>query len=196
MATSNEVTHLLERLREGDQASLPQLLAVLYDELRRMAVGQLRRERPDHTLQPTALLNEAYLRLVDQRQQDWKNRAHFLGVASTAMRRVLMHHARKQAADKRGGQARQVTLFDAAHLFEEPAEDLLALDEALDRLAGFDAVNARIVELRFFGGLTMEEIAKLLELPLRNVERGWRVTRAWLRSEISGEPDPKPESEP
>lgn len=184
MDPADEVTQILGELREGDEASFSRLLSLLYDEMHRLASGQLRRERADHTLQPTALLNEAYMRLVDQRNQNWKNRSHFLAVASTAMRRVLLHHAQKRRADKRGGGAQKVTLFEAASVFEERADDLLALDEALDRLAEFDPVNARLVELRFFGGLPMEEIAKVLEIPLRSAERGWRVTRAWLKNEI------------
>ncbi|MBI1849316.1 MAG: sigma-70 family RNA polymerase sigma factor [Planctomycetes bacterium] len=184
MNPTDAVTRFLDEWRQGDATVLPKLLAVLYDEMHRIAERQLRHERSDHTLQPTALVHEAYLRLVDQRSQNFENRAHFLAVASTAMRRVLMQHARGRDAQKRGGGRVQVTLGDVAGAFEERATDLVALDDALERLEQFDPVKSRIVELRFFGGLTIEEIADVLGIATRTVERDWRAARAWLKVEV------------
>lgn len=186
MEPQSDITILLGQLKNGDETALSQLMPLLYDEMRDIAKRHFRRERSDHTLQPTALLNEAYLKLIEQRNQSWENRSHFLSVASTAMRRVLMHHASKKNTEKRGGERDRITLFEAASIFEERAEDLLALDEALDRLAEFDPQNAKIVELRFFCGLTNDETAEVLGVSTRTVERGWRVARAWLKSQIDG----------
>lgn len=187
VTTPTDITRMLAAMDEGDEEVLPKLLSAVYDELHGLAERHLKRERRDHTLQATALLNEAYLRLVDQRNQDWKNRSHFLAVASTAMRRVLLHHARSHLAQKRGGDHGKVTLFEAASVFEERAEDLVALDEALEKLSEFDPQNARVVELRFFGGLKVEETAEILGISTRSVERGWRVARAWLRQAMEPE---------
>ncbi len=187
MPPSTEVTRLLAQCRAGDREVLSRLLPLVYEDLRELADRQLRRERQDHTLQATALVHEAYLRLVDQDAQNYENRAHFLALAATAMRRILVNHAIARRAEKRGGGAERVTLFEAASVFEERAEDLVALDEALDRLAAVDPQNSRIVELRFFAGLSADETAECLSLSLRTVERGWRFAKAWLRKEI-GEP--------
>lgn len=184
MADSNEVTELLERCRAGDGEALASLLPLVYDDLRAIARRHLGRERRDHTLQPTALVHEAYLRLVGERNQSLENRAQFLALAATAMRRILINHAEARAAVKRGGGAQKVTLFEAASVLDERAEDLLALEEALQRLEALDAEKARIVELRFFAGLTAEESAPVLGLSLRSVERGFRFAKAWLRKEL------------
>ncbi len=182
---SDSVTRLLANLRGGDDAALPGLIAGVQDELRALAARHLARERPDHTLQPTALVNEAYLRLIDQRDQNWEARSHFLAIASTAMRRVLMEHARSRVAQKRGGGAQRVTLFEVPSALDERPENLLALDDALEQFAAIDPKNARIVELRWFGGLEVAEIAALLEVSTRTVERGWRAAAAWLRERLA-----------
>jgi RNA polymerase sigma factor (TIGR02999 family) len=187
MTPPTEVTRLLAQCRDGDREVLSRLLPLVYADLRELAGRHLRRERPDHTLQPTALVHEAYLRLVDQDERTFENRAHFLAIAATAMRRILVNHAVARRAEKRGGGAEKVTLFEAASVFEERAEDLVALDEALDRFAAIDPAKCRIVELRFFAGLSADETAACLSMPLRSVERGWRFAKAWLRKEI-GEP--------
>ena len=156
-----------------------QLLAVAYGELRRLARAFLSRERSNHTLQPTALVHEAYLRLIDQRSLDWKNRAHFVGMASVMMRRILVNHARGRAAAKRGGDAERVSL-SLADIGDAPPVDLLALHEALDALEAIDARKSRIVELKFFGGLTTAEMAAVMELSSATIEREWKFARAWL----------------
>ena len=184
---SLHVTQLLNDLRQGRGDAMPSLLQALQEELRRIAAAQLARERPDHTLQPTALVNEAYLRLIEQREQNWETRSHFLAIAAKAMRRILLQHARDRVADKRGGGRDRVTLFEAESPFEEPPEALLALEVALERFTAVDPENARIVELRFFGGLTSEEVAGVLGVSSRTVERGWRAARAWLRDALSEE---------
>ena len=181
------VTRLLVDLRKGDEEALPQLVSAVQGELRRLAARHLERERRDHTLQPTALVNEAYLRLVDQREQGWESKNHFLAIASTAMRRVLMEHARARLADKRGGGAGRVTLFEVPSAMDEEPEVLVALDAALEHFAGIDPENARIVELRWFGGLSVAETAAVLDVSTRTVERGWRAASAWLRERIESE---------
>jgi RNA polymerase sigma factor (TIGR02999 family) len=177
---------LLLQWSEGDADALEQLLPLVYGELRRIASNQLRRERADHTLVPTALVHELYMRLVDQRRTSWQNRAHFFGLAAQLMRRILVDHARAQHAEKRGGLVTHVSLDDAlggdpseprAH---GPAADVLAIDEALERLATIDPDQARIVELRFFAGLSIEETAHVLKRSPRTVKREWRLARAWL----------------
>ncbi|MEM7307705.1 MAG: sigma-70 family RNA polymerase sigma factor [Planctomycetota bacterium] len=184
MSDPKDVTRLLDDLRAGRDEAFPDLLAALQQELRRLAGKHLAAERPDHTLQPTALVNEAYLKLIDQRSRNWESRGHFLAIASKAMRRVLVQHARDRLAQKRGGERGRVTLFEAASVFEERPEDLVALEEALDRFAAIDPDNARIVELRFFAGLTNEEAARTIGVSSRTVERGWRASRAWLRDAL------------
>lgn len=177
----SEVTELLQRCQGGDESALEQLLPLVYDELRSRAAGQLHRERMDHTLQPTALVHEAWIKLVDQRNQDWNNRQHFLAIAAQAMRRVLVHHAEGAKALKRGGDRAKVTLLDQAGEAQSPSLDVLALDEALEKLAVHDERKAKLVELRFFAGLTAEETAEVLGVTTRTVERDWRMAKAWLR---------------
>ncbi len=159
-------------------------MPVVYGELRRLAQHYLRRERPDHTLQATALVHEAYLRLVDQRAVTWQNRAHFFGVAAQLMRRILVDHARRHHAAKRGGTALKVSLNDVVLAAEERAEDLVALDDALNRLAAMDPRQGRVVELRLFGGLTVEETAEVLRISPATVKREWTTAKAWLSREI------------
>ncbi|MCR9245129.1 MAG: ECF-type sigma factor [bacterium] len=168
-----------------DDAALAELVSAVQTDLRELAARHLRAERPDHTLQPTALVNEAYLRLVQQRDRNWENKRHFLSIASTAMRRVLLEHARNRVAAKRGGGAFKVTLFDAASVLQESPEVTIALDEALTEFADLDPRNAQIVELRWFVGLDVEETAAALEVSTRTVERGWRAAAAWLRARLT-----------
>jgi RNA polymerase sigma-70 factor (ECF subfamily) len=185
---SGDVTELLARLSNGQQDVLPALVPLVYDELRRLAEHYLRKERGDHTLQPTALVHEAYLRLVDQRRVHWQNRAHFFGVAAQAMRRVLVDHARAHRASKRGGAWSRVTLDEAVEVGSGGGAsiDLIALDEALSRLAAADPQQSRIAELRYFGGLTIEQTAEALGVSTATVKREWTVAKAWLRREIGG----------
>jgi RNA polymerase sigma factor (TIGR02999 family) len=163
------------------------MLPIVYAELRRLAASYLRRERPGHTLQPTALVHEAYVRLMDQRQVDWSNRAQFMGLAAVMMRRILVNHARDRVAEKRGGGAEHVPLTLAGEGIGAPEVDLLDLHEALDELTETDPRKGRIVELKFFGGLTTEEIAEALEISSATVERDWKFARAWLLHAIAGD---------
>lgn len=181
-------TQLLLAWGAGDRQALDQMLPLVYEELHRLAVHYLSRERPDHTLQPTALVHEAYLRLVNQRHVDWRNRAQFLGVAANMMRRILVNHARDRVASKRGGDRERVSLSLIEDSAEAPDVDLIALEDALDRLTALDARKARVVELRFFGGLAMNEIAEVLDVSLATVEREWSFARAWLYDAIEGSP--------
>jgi RNA polymerase sigma factor (TIGR02999 family) len=181
---SGEVTRLLADCRAGREDALERIVPLVYDELRQLAGRQIQGESPGHTLQATALVNEAWLRLVEQRHRDWANKGHFLAIAATAMRRVLINHARARGARKRGGDAGRVSLFESVAIFEERAEDLLALDEALDALAEVDDRKRRVVELRFFAGLACEETARVLDVSERTVERDWRLAKAWLRREM------------
>jgi len=184
-AARSEVTGLLRSWRDGDDLAAERLLAAVYDELHRQAGRAMRREGDDHTLQATALVHEAYLRLVDQRHVDWRNRAHFFAIAAQAMRRVLVDHARGRLAAKRGGAVQHVTLSDvAAGSTDDDALDVLALHDALERLAALDADQARIVELRYFGGMSIEETADALDVSTATVKRDWAVARAWLRREL------------
>ena len=178
------VTQLLEKWSNGDRAALDELMPLVYDELRRLAGGYLRRERADHTLQPTALVNEAYLLLVDQNHAKWQNRAQFIGVGAQMMRRILVDHARAHQAVKRGGAQFTVALSEADRFAGQPETDLLAIHDALNQLASLDAQQSRIVELRFFGGLTIEETAEVLKVSHATVERDWKMARAWLRREL------------
>jgi RNA polymerase sigma factor (TIGR02999 family) len=182
--SSQEMTRLLLAWRDGDQQALEQLTPLVYGELRRMAHRFMRRERPDHTLQSSALVNEAFLRLMDCRRIDWRNRAHFFGLAAKMMRRILIDHARSHARARRGGGLRQVSFDETAAVSNERAAELIALDDALTDLAAFDSNKSRLVELRFFGGLTNEEVGEVMGMSLRTVEREWRKARAWLRREI------------
>ncbi|MFT5050006.1 MAG: RNA polymerase sigma-70 factor (ECF subfamily) [Chlamydiales bacterium] len=179
-----EVTELLVRCREGDGEALPALLAALYSELKPIAQRQIQAEARGHTLQPTALVHEAYLKLVGQRRTDWVDRAHFLSTAATAMRRILVNHAHSKGALKRGGGQARITLFEAASVFDERADNLVALDAALEKLSGIDSEKARIVELRFFAGLDVPTTARVVGVAPRTVERGWRFAKAWLHAEL------------
>jgi RNA polymerase sigma factor (TIGR02999 family) len=181
---SADVTRLLQQWSNGQERALDRLVPHIHQELRKLAAGYLKRERPDHTLQPTALVNEAFLKLIDQRAVKWQNRAHFFGIAAQAMRRILVDHARTHAAGKRGGGLRRVPLDDE-HLIAGTVDvDLLALDEALTRLATIDPQQSRIVELRFFGGLTMEETAEVMRISPATIGREWRIAKAWLSAEL------------
>lgn len=169
-----------------DRQSVDSLLPLVYQELRRLAASYLRRERPGNTLQPTALVNEAYLRLLKDRPDRWQNRAHFCAIAAHSMRQILIERARARGAQKRGGARARVTLDEALVAGGERSIDLVALDEALQRLAAFDPEQARLVELRFFGGLTVEETAEAMHLSPATVKRHWSVARAWLARELEG----------
>jgi RNA polymerase sigma-70 factor, ECF subfamily len=187
MAQSDEVSRLLVEVRGGNRDALDELIPVVHGELRRIAARYLRAERHGHTLQPTALVNEAYMRLVDQRNVDWQNRAHFLGVAAQLMRRILVDHARARGREKRGGDEVRVPLDEAVVGADERDVDLARLDEALGELARLDAQQARVVELRYFGGLSIEETAEVLGVSDSTVKREWAMARAWLQRELSGE---------
>jgi|SRR5215471_12446522 len=185
--TSKDVTQLLEELRGGNEDAVAKLISLLYGELRRMAAAYLSRERRDHTLQPTAVVHEAYLRLVDQRNVQWQNRKHFFGVAAQVMRRVLVDHARSHQSLKRGGAHGKISLESAMVSATDRGAELIAVDEVLTRLAAFDPQQARIIELRFFGGLTVEETAQVLGISPATVKRDWNVAKAWLTREIGKE---------
>jgi RNA polymerase sigma factor (TIGR02999 family) len=189
MFSAGRVTALLVEWGDGNQAALDRLMPVVYAELRRMAARHLRRERPDHTLQPTALVHEAYLKLIDQRSVQWQNRAQFFGVAAQLMRRILVDHARARGATKRGSAMPKVTLDEAGELPAATAFDVLGVDQALNRLAAIDAEQARIVELRFFGGLSVEETAQVVHRSPRTIKREWRLARAWLHGELGSGPE-------
>lgn len=188
---SIDVTQLLKQLSRGNQDVLAELIPLVYDELRRLAAYHLRQERSDHTLQATALVHEAYLHLVDQRHVDWKNRSHFFGVAAHLMRRILLMHARQHHAAKRGGSAQKISLDDAVVFTRERSTELLALDELLTRLAELDSQQARIVELRFFAGLSVEETADLLGISSATVKRDWAMAKAWLAREMGTASSPE-----
>ncbi len=197
-ASPHDVTALLLSWSAGDRDAPARLMPLVYDELRRLARGYLRRERAEHTLQPTALVNEAYLRVVDQTRVSWENRAQFFGLAARLMRNVLVDHARERAAQKRGGdgdhQAPRLPLDETHVRIEERAAELVALDEALKSLAEFDERKSRVVEMRFFGGLSVEETAAALGVSDKTVMREWRVAKMWLHRELSGEGDGVDES--
>jgi RNA polymerase sigma-70 factor, ECF subfamily len=182
--SSHRITHLLHEWSAGNERALEELTPLVYEELRRQAARYLRRERQGHTLQTTALIHEAYLRLVGARDMQWQGRAHFFAIAANLMRRILVDHARRRDAHKRGGDQARLPLDEALAIAEESHVDLLALDEALDRLAAFDAQQARVVELRFFSGLSVEETATALGVSPRTVKSDWALARAWLRREI------------
>lgn len=184
---SNEVTQLLIKLTDGKEDVLENLLPLIYDELRQLAGRYLRRERKDHTLQPTALVHEAYMKLVDQTQVQWQNRAHFFGVAAQIMRRILVDHARKHTANKRGGGAEVLPLEEEILVVasDEKSVELLALDEALENLAKLDAQKSRIVELRYFGGLSVEETAEVMGVSPVTIKRQWRMAKAWLYGQVA-----------
>lgn len=183
---SQNVTQLLIGWGNGDKAALDSLLPLVYDELRRQAARYLRRERVGHTLQTTALIHEAYLKLVDQKHVHWQNRAHFFGIAAQLMRRILVDHARTKKRAKRGGSDVRVSFGEATVIAKTQDLDIVALDEALERLSAIDEQQARIVELRFFSGLTVEETAEVLSISPATVKRDWSMAKAWLHREISG----------
>lgn len=178
--SSNNLTQLLLDWSDGNREALDKLMPLVYDELRRMAHRYMRRENPGHTLQTSALVNEAYLRLVDQDSVGWQNRAHFFGVAAQMMRHILVDHARAQHGAKRGGAAQRVTFDEQAVVSATPAAELIALDDALSELATHDPRKGRIVELRFFAGLNIEETAEVMAISSPTVQREWRKARAWL----------------
>lgn len=184
-ADSDNVTQLLVDWGDGNQHALEQLLPLIYNELRHLAHNFLYRERSGHTLQTTALVHEAYLKLIDQRDARWQNRAHFFAIAAQAMRRILIDSARKHAADKRGGPQEKISLDESPDISVEPRMEFLALDEALNELAEIDLVQSKIVELRYFGGLTIEETAEVMKSSPATIKREWAMARAWLYQRLS-----------
>ena len=186
-ASLHEVTKLLRDWGEGDKTALDKLMPLVYDELHRLARQHMRRENPGHLLQTSALVNEAYLRLIDASQVRWQNRAHFFAIAARLMRRILVDDARRRSFDKRGGHTIHVPLDEALTLPQEQAANLLALDDALKTLASREERQSEIVELRFFGGLSVEETAEVLKVSQRTVMLEWSFARAWLHREMSGQ---------
>ena len=185
MEQQQRVTELLQGWRSGDTKALDDLLPLVYKELRRLARGQLRRERPDHTLQSAALVNEAYLRLVGMKAPQWESRNHFFAIAATVMRQVLVDYARRRRAGKRGDGIFRVSVSEASEKSPQADVDVIALDEALQALTKIDPRQARVVELRFFGGLSLEEISNALQIGPATVQRDWTAARAWLHREMS-----------
>lgn len=179
------VTHLLIDLSNGKSEVVDELLPIIYDELKRIAASYLRRERSDHTLQPTALVNEAYMKMIDITQVSWQNKAHFIGVAANQMRRILVDHARHHNAQKRGGEFQIMTLNDEIDHADEKSADLIALDDALNELAKMDPTKAKIVELRYFGGLSTNETAEVLGVSAITVKRHWKLAKAWLYGQLT-----------
>ncbi|MFG0316842.1 MAG: sigma-70 family RNA polymerase sigma factor [Planctomycetota bacterium JB042] len=189
----NELTRILENAERGDEGASERLAALVYDELREMARREMRGERRDHTLQPTALVNEAYLRLLGDEGTSFENRAHFFGAAASAIRRVLVEHARRRSRLKRGGGRERIDLDEALDAADPIRDDrLLALDEAMERLASFDEAKARLVELRFFAGMTVPEIARARRVSESTVAREWRLARSWLQGALDEEPPDGP----
>ncbi|MGA2271698.1 MAG: sigma-70 family RNA polymerase sigma factor [Bryobacteraceae bacterium] len=186
MPTAGEITVVLAALRRGDPSAEANLVALVYDEFRALARHFMRRERPDHTLQPTALVHEAYLRLLRDYPADWQSRAHFFAAAAIVMRRILVDHARQRAAAKRPGGKQRVELDDFMATASPRIEQLLILDQALSRLAEWDRRRARLVELLYFGGLTEQEAAEVLGVSVRTVKRDWSAARAWLQAQLGG----------
>lgn len=183
--THENITRMLDELRAGRREVESRLLEAVYPELRRIAAHYMQGERAGHTLQPTALVNEAYLELVGQADIDWRNRSHFFGVAAQLMRRILVNYARRRKAQKREGKRQRVELSDTLAIAEDRLDEIIAVDEALDRLAEWDPRQAKIVELRFFAGLTEDEIAEAVGISPRTVKRDWMIARAWLHSELN-----------
>src|SRR6266566_4961819 len=181
-----DITELLVAWGRGDESAFERLVPMVHAELRRLARRQMAGERPGHTLQTTALVNEAYLRLIDLSQVRWQDRAHFLGMSARVMRRILVDHARARGANKRGGRDQKVPIEDAAAVTEERAVDLIALDDALNALAVVDSRKSQVVEMRFFGGLSIEETAESLHVSPETVKRDWRVAKVWLLRELDG----------
>jgi RNA polymerase sigma factor (TIGR02999 family) len=185
MSSTHEVTELLTAWSGGDKAALDKLMPLIDQELRRLAHRYMSRERPGHTMQTTALVNEAYLRLVNRESVQWQNRAHFFAIAAQVMRHILVDHARSHAYAKRGGGTRTISLDEAMVVSQERAAEVVALDEALQELADIDPQQSRIVELRFFGGLTVEETAAVLQLSAATIKREWSTAKAWLYHELA-----------
>ena len=183
--SDTSVTALLTQLSAGNREAEARLIPQVYEELRRIAAGYMRRERPDHTLQPTALVHEAYAHLIEQPHQPWQNRAHFLATAAQVMRHILVDHARARRANKRGGVQQQVTLDEALLTSNDRTVDILSIHEAVERLTAFDLRQGKVVELHFFGGLTFDEIALVLGVSERTAKREWSMARAWLRTELA-----------
>jgi RNA polymerase sigma factor (TIGR02999 family) len=189
LAASNpaQITRLLIDWRGGDQAALEQLIPLVHDELRRLARRHMAHERAGHTLQATALVNEAYVRLIDIKQVNWQDRAHFFAMSSRLMRRILVDFARSKGYQKRGGGAQKVSFDEALVVSQEPGQNLVALDDALNALAAFDTRKTQVVEMRFFGGLSVEETAEALKISVDTVMRDWKFAKAWLLRELSGQ---------
>ena len=181
----SDVTQILQAWSEGDDTAPTRLMPVVYAELRRLAGDYLRRERPDHTLQATALVHEAYLKLVDEKRVTWRNHAHFCGIAARLMRQILMEHARAHNAEKRGGKLEKLYLEETRHLSQERAPDLLALDDALKTFARSHPRESEVVELKFFGGLDAREIAEVLNVSAKTVSRDWSFAKVWLLRQLS-----------
>ncbi len=185
MSSDRSITQLLLDSHTGNKAALDELMPLVYNELRRLASSYLRRERSDHTLQATALVHEAYVRLIDQQNVDWRNRAQFFALAAKMMRRILVNHAEAHRAAKRGDGVQKLSLDEAMSFFDEEELDLIELNEALNRLSELDERQAEIIELRFFGGLTIEEVAEMLHISPATVKREWAMAKAWLLRELS-----------
>lgn len=183
----SDLTHTLSAAASGDEAAAAKLMPLVYDELRALASKALQRERRDHTLQPTAVVNEAFLRLIDQSHAEYHSRTHFFAIGAQMIRRVLVDHARMHHAAKRGGHEKRLTLHESIDGGMSQEIDLLALDEALDKLATLDPRQSKVVEMRFFGGLSVEQTADMLEVSPRTVEQDWKMARAWLKRELSDE---------
>ncbi|HKX84754.1 MAG TPA: sigma-70 family RNA polymerase sigma factor [Pyrinomonadaceae bacterium] len=184
----SEITKMLIELTDGNQDVVNQILPHIYDELRRLAGSYLRRERSEHTLQPTALVHEAYMKLIDQKRVRWQNRAHFFGIAAQVMRRILLDHARKHQAEKRGGEVDKLPIEEEILVVShDKSAELIALDDALAELAKLDPQKARVVELRYFGGLSIEETAEVTGVSVPTVNRQWRMAKAWLYSQLAAE---------
>jgi RNA polymerase sigma factor (TIGR02999 family) len=184
MTTQNKITQILKAWNGGNKAALDELIPLVYDELHRLAMSRLRQDRAGHTLQATALVNEAYMRLADWQNVDWHNRAHFIGVAAQIMRNILVDYARKHGAEKRGGDRYKISLTAVANLTQERELDLVALDNALQSLAAIDPVQSRVIELRYFGGLSIEETAEVLGVSAATVSREWKIAKMWLKKEL------------
>ena len=189
-AGRTDITRILKKASEGDDSAVNRLMPLVYDELRALAESYLQKERPDHTLQATALVHEAYVRLIKQEDVEWKNRAHFFAVAAQAIRRILVDHARGRQRAKRGGEHQRVRLDEEVALVQGRDLDMLALDAALEKLAALHQRQAQIVELRFFGGLSLKEVARFVGVSPRTVDGDWSMARAWLRRELHDEPQP------
>ncbi|QDV70433.1 RNA polymerase sigma factor [Rosistilla carotiformis] len=184
---SIDVARSLQQIVDGDPTAADRLMPEVYDQLRRLAQSMLNQESPSHTLQPTALVNETYLRMADQTRVDWQGKTHFFAIGAKMMRRILVDHARGKNRHKRGGQSQRIPLSDDMRVTNQKDEDVLAIEDALAKLATLDPRQAQIVELRFYGGLTVEEVANVLGVSKRTVEAEWTMLRAWLRRELGGE---------